>query len=477
MKRNGLLLFFVFLIFICHIPIANAADFDWGVVISEYRDYKHPFTTPDSYYMLGATGVDTNSYPVYVKNIPNTSGDTFLYYMPGWDDLTPYTYARGFASPAPDGDWEGKTYTFYIDMIQNGQKDPGEPTITWNIPEDSISQMDLVQNVSISAGYNPTITWDPAPNADTYRIRFVPIKNGNPDLSIGLFQSDEFSGLSSYSFTYTGNLFNDYGPLSIVIEAWEDLNDPMLNLMLNRSRYIVQHDPVENGATFNWGAVISQYHHYEPPFTASNLYVMIAAANVDTKNYPVYVQNIPGASGNTLLYNLPGWDDLTPYTYAKGFLSPMPGGDWENKTYTFYIDMIQNGQKDPGEPTTTWNIPQGSISQMALVQNVSISAGYNPTVTWDPASNADTYRIRFVPIKDGNPDLSIGLFESDEFSESSSYSFTYTGTLFTDYGPLAVVIEAWEDYNDLTLNRSRYIVKHDPGKKMMPSIPLLLLDD
>ncbi|MGD9383744.1 MAG: hypothetical protein PVH55_06795 [Desulfobacterales bacterium] len=139
--------------------------------------------------------------------------------------------------------------------------------------------------------------------------------------------------------------------------------------------------------------------------------------------------------------------------------------------------MIQNGQVDEGEPTTTWKIPDGSISQMGLVQNVSISAGYNPTITWDAAPNADTYRIRFVPIKDGNPDTNIGLFQSGEFSGSSNYSFTYTGNLFNDYGPIAIVIEAWEDYNDLMLNRSRYIVKHDPCKKSMPWIPLLLLDD
>ena len=474
MKRNGLLLSFVFFVFVCHIPIANAADFSWGAVISEYRDYKYPFTASNLYVMIAAANVDTNSYPVYVQNIPGASVDTSLTYMPGWDDLTSYTYARGFVSPPPDGDWENRSYTFYIDMIQNGQKDQGEPTTTWDIPQGSISQMALVQNVSISAGYNPTITWDPAPNADAYRVRFFPVKqDGNPDFNDLLFESDEFSGSPSYSFTYSGTLFNDHGSLAVVIEAWEDYND----FMLNRSRYIVQHDPVENGATFDYGVVISEYRHYEPPFKTSDFYFMLIAAEVDTNNYPVYVQNIPSASVDTSLTYYPGWDDLTPYTYARGFVSPSPGGDWENRPYTFYIDMIQNGQKDQGEPTTKWNIPQGSISQMALVQNVSISDGYNPTITWDPAPNADTYRIRFVPIKDGNPDLSIGLFESDEFSESSSYSFTYTGTLFTDYGPLAVVIEAWEDYNDLTLNRSRYIVKHDPCKKSMPWIPLLLLDD
>ena len=237
------------------------------------------------------------------------------------------------------------------------------------------------------------------------------------------------------------------------------------------------HIPIANAATFDYGVVISEYRHYEPPFTTSDFYFMLGAAEVDTNSYPVYVQNIPGASVDTSLTYMPGWDDLTPYIYARGFVSPPPGGDWENRTYTFYIDLNLNSQKDQGEPTTTWNIPQGSISQMALVQNVSISAGYNPTITWDPAPNADTYRIRFVPIKDGNPDFSIGLFQSDEFSESSSYSYTYTGNLFKDYGPIAIVIEAWEDYNDLMINRSRYIVQHDPGKKIMPSIPLLLLDE
>ena len=42
MKRKGLLLSSVFFVFVCHMPIANAADFSWGAVVSEYRDYKYP---------------------------------------------------------------------------------------------------------------------------------------------------------------------------------------------------------------------------------------------------------------------------------------------------------------------------------------------------------------------------------------------------------------------------------------------------
>ena len=218
---------------------------------------------------------------------------------------------------------------------------------------------------------------------------------------------------------------------------------------------------VSNAATFDWCAIISEYRHYEPPFTNSDLYLMTAAANVDTNSYPVYAQNIPGASGDTLLYNLPAWNDFNPFTYANAFGSPAPGGDWESRTYTFYIDLNQNGQKDVAEPTTTWDILQGSISQMNFVQNVSISNDDNPTITWNPVPNADAYKVRFYPIKqDGNPDFNNLLFESDEFSGSASYSFTYTGALFNTYDALAVVIEAWEDYNDLMINRSTYIVQH-----------------
>ncbi|MGD9082721.1 MAG: hypothetical protein PVH72_04215 [Desulfobacterales bacterium] len=66
-------------------------------------------------------------------------------------------------------------------------------------------------------------------------------------------------------------------------------------------------------ATFDYGVVISEYRHYEPPFTTSDFYFMLIAAEVDTNSYPVYVQNVPGASVNTSLTYYPGWDDLTPY--------------------------------------------------------------------------------------------------------------------------------------------------------------------
>jgi hypothetical protein len=245
MKKKSFLLSLVFLVAICPVSVSNAQTFDWAVVISEYRHYEPPFTSSDFYYMLSAAGVDTNAYPVYVKNIPNTSEDRLLAYISGWDDLNEdYTFAAGYGSPIPGVNWEDRTYTFYIDLNHNGQNDTGEPTTTWYIPQASISQMGLVQNVSIVGGYHPIITWDPAPNADVYRVRFCPVnEDGNPDTNVGLFQSDELSGSSTYSLTYTGDLFNEYDSLAVVIEAWEDYND----LMLNRSRYIVQHEPGANG--------------------------------------------------------------------------------------------------------------------------------------------------------------------------------------------------------------------------------------
>jgi len=340
-----------FLVVICPISVSNAQTFDWSIVISEYRHYEPPFTISDNYFMLIYAGVfDTNTYPVYVQNIPNISGDSQLNYIPGWDYLNQhYSFAGAFGSPIPGVNWENRTYTFYIDLNQNGQKDTGEPTTTSYIPQASISQMGLVQNVSISDGYHPTITWDPAPNAETYRIRFVPIKNGNPDLYVGLFQSDKLSGSPSYSFTYTGDLFNEYNALAVVIEAWEDYND----LMLNRSRYITQHDIIQPvpfgpnvtevtgddranavvtlGSVVTGGDQMALVMNFPPHEAAVDIY-----AGVQLPNGSLYLVKSDGSLTMDLVPYGTGVDDAQSATILDSFDVCMPFGT--------------------SVPTGTWNV-------------------------------------------------------------------------------------------------------------------------
>jgi hypothetical protein len=172
------------------------------------------------------------------------------------------------------------------------------------------------------------------------------------------------------------------------------------------------------------------------------------------------------------------------YIFSKGLPVsqgyPLPGTNWKNISYQFYIDENGNSQLDTGETSKSYSIT-GSIVKLGLVQNVKIFGDTHPTIEWDAVPSADQYHVRLFSVVDGNPSTDSFFFDVVKSEDGSgTYSFTYNGDLFSQYETLAIGIEA-RDYQDGKLvNRSRYIVKYLPLQRKgnsMPGIPLLLLDN
>lgn len=140
-----------------------------------------------------------------------------------------------------------------------------------------------------------------------------------------------------------------------------------------------------------------------------------------------------------------------------------PGGDWENKTYRFYLDTNKNGEEDSGEPVRVWPIPSGSLRQLEIPQNVTISGGIHPTISWDPVTfiTDGGYMVNFYSLtSSGFPDFSVRLGTSLYLTDTF---YTYTGDIFEDGKRYAVWVQAREDHpwaipgsipGDVLINRS-----------------------
>jgi hypothetical protein len=420
-----------------------------------------------------------------MHNVP-VDGDVEMGHMGGWDDFYPYTYSAvlrpelGF--PAPGSDWEDRSYTFHVDSVTaNGVWEVGEPEATWTIPTNGLAQLPFVQDVSVSGGVNPTISWKPAPDpdVDAYRIRLFPIGGDrNPDRTDILFETGFFpSGETSYSYTYTGSLFSIRKELAVVIEAM----DSHEGHWLNRSSYYVRHGIL--------GMTWSEHRYYEPPFSLPEEHFMMALSEPSIAGYPVWMHNVP-VDGDVQMTHVSGWDDFYPFMYVEyfrpdeGFLAPGP--DWEGETYTFHVDSVTaNGVWEVGELEATWTVPgaAGTLYAMPFVQDVIVSGGANPTISWSPAPDPGVaaYRIRLFPIgADGNPDRDNLLFSSGFFpSGETSYSYTYTGSLFSQWVELAVSVEAMDSHPGGWLNRSIYYVRHSvpPTLESMQISPCTQIED
>lgn len=216
-----------------------------------------------------------------------------------------------------------------------------------------------------------------------------------------------------------------------------------------------------NADTINNAQLYSEFRHYSTPFTYNDQYFMQAISNVDV-NKTVYLQGVPGASGDEPLINMPGWSNPpTSYEYDKDFTSgggyyAPDSGEWENRDYTFYIE---------GKLVTKTIHIGDTITQMEVPSCMTISGGIHPTITWDDVDDAEYYRARFFPIGlDGNPDRSVILDGSGKIvdTDASTYSYYYTGDAFEIYGTLAVAVEANDVSDGQWLNRSVYYSQHNP---------------
>lgn len=203
--------------------------------------------SPEKYYMAAGSIITDHYYDVRVTNVPNSAGDVKLMYYPGWSDFYPHLFVLGFTAengyPAPGNTYEGTEYTFYIDKNGNGSLDAGEPSESLSLPENSIKKLGSVGQVTITQGKTPTITWEGIDTSATlsYRIMLFPADAaGAVNKGDLLFISDDVNpdSANAFSYTYTGNLFDENETLYIAIDAIE-AND---GVIVNRSRYYQKHD-------------------------------------------------------------------------------------------------------------------------------------------------------------------------------------------------------------------------------------------
>ncbi len=213
---------------------------------------------------------------------------------------------------------------------------------------------------------------------------------------------------------------------------------------------------------------------FDDPFTAPDQYFMSSAVQeTQYGTYPVFLQNVPGATGDVPLVRRPGYDDYYPYLYNWGFPTaggyPAPGSSWEGREYTLYVDWNpQDGDRDPGDVFKSFTLSANSLVELDVPETVTVSGGIHPTVTWTPVTQADYYRIRLFPLGgDGNPDTMDLLFQTDPILEDGSlgYSCQYMGDLFQAEGALAVAVVAYDNDPVETLrpvNQSEFFTRYDP---------------
>lgn len=208
----------------------------WIIVDNYY------YSNTDTYEYSAQADVITTSAcdHVFVKGIPGITDPESVElqhepFLNGFFGSGTSIYDKYFNTPPPGVDWEGD-YEFYIQ---------GEPSVHKRIYEDTIKQWDFVQNVTVTGGFHPTITWEPIDGFDNgrYQVRFMLLdQNGKPDRSKLIWQSPSFADLNleSYSYTYEGNLIEQYGTIAISIEATENPLGPD-DALRNRSIYYAIH--------------------------------------------------------------------------------------------------------------------------------------------------------------------------------------------------------------------------------------------
>jgi hypothetical protein len=216
---------------------------------------------------------------------------------------------------------------------------------------------------------------------------------------------------------------------------------------------------------------------------------MLGDTGVSTNEYDVYMY-IPSWTGHEYL-KLPFYNFLGTYRAGKFFSPaggyPPPGGDYEARNIYFFIDENGSGDFNPSEPTELRSYPSGVFSQLPLVQNVkTYYSGSDVMISWDGIplvgdfgdDGNDQYRVRII-----DKTTTEYYFDSGKIDINLSNKYVYNLGDLSAYGDnFWIAIEAREGIVSLGIglaNRSRYYAEpiSKPRAKVMPWIPLLLLDD
>jgi hypothetical protein len=247
-----------------------------------------------------------------------------------------------------------------------------------------------------------------------------------------------------------------------------------------------------NPAKFDYVALLSEVRQYDPArylfdedsvWYNGNPYRLImawAGTSGEPPVYPVYLDApiySDTSNYNPLeLYSEPNYVTHTNFSdYAlfpyRGFESPGPA--WENKNYKFFIDANGNGMFDTGETNEDWFIPENSLIEMDLINNLTITGGIHPTFSWDSVPLAEMYMVNFYSILDtGFPDFSVRLHTSGYIYEPN---YTYTGDLFSNGQEYAIYIQARDFHPDpgpwgMPLNRTSYFTKYHATDEILESL-------
>lgn len=209
-------------------------------IFSENVAFSDFFTSSgltDSYFMRTNIQSDTPDRSIFIQD------DSMLEqipYMPILDLLSaPYfSYVKTLIAPygPPGVAWEGKDYTFFIDDNGNSSLDYGEAFLQCSVPWGAIIQMDIPA-VTVTGGSSPTISWQSVADADRYVINFFELTPQNRLGNIVFTTVVAEEGTASSSYTYNGDLFNQYAMLAIGVVA----RDEHSACVLNRSLYYTVH--------------------------------------------------------------------------------------------------------------------------------------------------------------------------------------------------------------------------------------------
>jgi len=239
-------------IFAVVVSSSTTAAFGFFVQTSGEISLSHPYIFSEN---ASFSGLAPSYIPYYVMKtqitsdsstqsilIQNNTVNELIPYSPILDLLSmPYfTYMKRF-SPIPPYDppgtaWEGMDYFFVADTNGNSMMDPDEDYMVCSVPVGAFNPMDIPL-VSITGTNFPTISWRAVAGADSYVINFFTLTTENILGDLVFTIKIKEMGSPSYNYTYTGNLFDLYPTLAVMLVTKDNDN----SCYYNRSVYATTH--------------------------------------------------------------------------------------------------------------------------------------------------------------------------------------------------------------------------------------------
>jgi hypothetical protein len=250
MRQKKTLLVLALLLFVLFLTKAYSDDFYWVQLTSAHNVYDPSyFSVPEQKYMQTSVGTQSNSSNAFVQfnnksplqYDPSATNSPISTYLPKWSALLPPWNIYYLNIPPNFPYYYSNNAVYFIDTNSNSAYDSGEPLrFIPARPTGTYDFLDAPSNVQITGGIYPTITWIPVADAENYRVGIAGLNpDGTPNINDLQFV---VSGLTSESYTYTGDLFKNGESYSIFVEARDYLNDVVTGTPVNQSRYITEYN-------------------------------------------------------------------------------------------------------------------------------------------------------------------------------------------------------------------------------------------